>query len=182
MIADPTKRSTQGPRATIGAADALVSGAERAGIDTCVYVPDSCFTGVIRKFEASNQILMVPCAREDEGIAIATGLYLGGRSPVCLMEGSGLGYSALILARAIVQRTPVLVVASHTLGPGEPYDYHGATRLAAEGVFKGLGIPYAVASDAGSLPDLVHRSVQTVHAQLTCFGLLIPPYLVRGET
>ncbi len=180
MTADSNKPSTQGPRTTAGAADALVSGAERAGVDTCVYVPDSCFTGVIRKFEASNQMLMVPCAREDEGIAIATGLYLGGRNAICLMEGSGVGYSALILARAIVQRTPVLVVASHTLGPGEPFDYHGATCLAAEGVFKGLGIPYAVAGDAASLADLVHRSIQTVRGQLTCFGLLIPPYLVRG--
>lgn len=166
--------------ATVGVADALVGGAERAGIDACIYVPDSCFTGVIRKFQASNRILMVPCAREDEGIAIASGLYLGGRNPICLMEGSGLGYSGLILARAIIQRTPVLVVASHTLGPGEPYDYHGATCLVAEGVFKGLGIPYATASDVGSLADLVGRSMQTVRGQLTCFGVLIPPYLARG--
>jgi hypothetical protein len=54
--------------------------------------------------------------------------------------------------------------------------------LVAEGVFKGLGIPYAIANDAGLLEDLLHRSVQTVRGQLTCFGLLIPPYLVRGAS
>lgn len=176
------KAAKSAASATSEVADALVNGAERAGIDTCIYLPDSCFTGVIRKFEASNRMLMVPCAREDEGIAIATGLHLGGRNPICFMEGSGLGYSALILARAVVQRTPVLVVASHTLGPGEPYDYHGATCLVAEGVFRGLGIPYAVAGDTGSLEDLLRRSVQTVRGQLICFGLLIPPYLVRGAS
>ena len=98
----------------------LLRGAVRAGVDACVYLPDSCLTSVIRAFQSSAKITMIPCAREDEGVAIAVGLELGGRSAVCLMEASGIGYSALILARAQVQRTPVVIVASHTGGAGEP--------------------------------------------------------------
>src|SRR5215471_12567307 len=57
----------------------LLRGALRAGIDACVYLPDSCLTAVVRAFQSSGKITMVPCAREDEGVAIAVGLELGGQ-------------------------------------------------------------------------------------------------------
>jgi sulfopyruvate decarboxylase TPP-binding subunit len=155
----------------------LLRGALRAGVDACVYLPDSCLTRVIRAFQGQNSILMVPCAREDEGIAIAVGLDLGGRKAVCMMEGSGIGYSGLILARAQLQRTPVVIVASHSRRAGEPHDYHGATIMVGEGVLSGLGIPYEVATDAHSLDALMFRVVETARSQRTSFGLLIPPFI-----
>jgi sulfopyruvate decarboxylase TPP-binding subunit len=124
---------------------------------------------------------MIPCAREDEGVAIAVGLYLGGRVAICLMEASGLGYSGLILARAQVQKTPVIIVASHSGRAGEPYDYHGATIVVSEGIFKGLGIPYEVAPDAQSLDQLLHRVVQSALGQRTSFGLLVPPFVAGAS-
>ena len=181
MTAQSEARSAPAASNLTALPDALARGAERSGIDACVYLPDSCLTDAIRKFQNTGRIMMVPCAREDEGIAIAMGLCLGGRTPMCLMEASGLGYSGLILARALTQRTPLLVIASHTLGPGEPFDYHGATCLVAEGIFKGLGIPYSIARDIESLPELLYRISQTVRGQLTIFGLLLPPHLARSD-
>jgi sulfopyruvate decarboxylase subunit alpha len=161
-------------------AASLLRGAVRGGVDACVYLPDSCLTSVIRAFQASPGMTMVPCAREDEGVAIAVGLYLGGRTALCMMEASGIGYSALILARAQVQRTPVIIVATHSAGGGEPFDYHGATVLLSEGVFSGLGIPHEVATETQSLETLMFRVVQTARGQRTSFGLLIPPYVAQG--
>jgi sulfopyruvate decarboxylase subunit alpha len=160
---------------------ALLRGALRAGVDACVYLPDSVLTPVIRAFQQSPGIKMIPCAREDEGVAIAVGLHLGGRNAVCMMEASGIGYSALILARAQVQRTPVVIVASHSSGGGEPFDYHGATVLLSEGVFSGLGIPHQVAAEGQSLEDLMFRAVQTAQGQRTSFGLLIPPFIAGAR-
>jgi len=96
------------------------------------------------------------------------------------MEASGLGLSGLILARAQVQRTPVVIVASHTAGAGEPYDYHSATALLSEGVFKGLGIPYEIATQTAALETLLCRVVETARGQRTSFGLLIPPFVAAG--
>ena len=124
--------------------------------------------------------MMVPCAREDEGVGIAVGLSLGGRVPVCLMEASGIGLSGLILARAQVQRTPVVIVASHTKGAGEPFDYHSASALLSEGMFSGLGIPYEVATESHRVEAMIERCVQTARGQLTSFGLLIPPFVAAG--
>lgn len=161
-------------------AQAFVRGALKAGVDACVYLPDSCLTPIIRVFQKSAGVTMIPCAREDEGVGIAVGLHLGGRNPVCLMEASGIGYSGLILARAQVQRTPVVIVASHSAGAGEPFDYHSASALLSEGVFSGLGIPYEVAKESRSLEALIFRVVQTSQGQRTSFGLLIPPFVAAG--
>ena len=46
----------------------LLRGATRAGVDACVYLPDSCLTPVIRAFQGNAGITMIPCAREDEGV------------------------------------------------------------------------------------------------------------------
>jgi sulfopyruvate decarboxylase TPP-binding subunit len=161
-------------------AEAFVRGALKAGVDACVYLPDSCLTPIIRVFQRSQGVAMIPCAREDEGVGIAVGLHLGGRNPLCLMEASGIGYSGLILARAQVQRTPVVIVASHSAGAGEPFDYHSASALLSEGVFSGLGIPYEVATSSRSLEALIYRVVQTSQGQRTSFGLLIPPFVAAG--
>jgi sulfopyruvate decarboxylase TPP-binding subunit len=159
------------------AADSLVKGALSAGVDVCVYLPDSSLISAVRAFQRAGTSC-VACSREDEGIAIAVGLQLGGRTAICLMEASGIGYSGLILARAQVQRTPVVIVASHSRGGGEPFDYHGATILVSEGIFAGLGIPFEVATEAGSLEASVYRVFQTAKGQLTSFGLLVPPYVM----
>jgi sulfopyruvate decarboxylase subunit alpha len=162
------------------AATSLVRGAVRAGVDVCVYLPDSSLTAAIREFQRIGT-RCIPCSREDEGIAIAAGLYLGGSTAVCLMEASGIGYSGLILARAQVQRTPVVIVASHSRGGGEAHDYHGATILVSEGIFSGLHIPYEIAADAASLDAKIYRALQTARSQLTSFGLLIPPFVMDGD-
>jgi sulfopyruvate decarboxylase TPP-binding subunit len=163
-------------------AESLLRGAVRAGVDVCVYLPDSCLTSTVRAFQRSEKITTIACAREDEGVAIAVGFGLAGRIALCFMEASGIGLSALILARAKVQRTPVVIIASHTGGAGEPHDYHGATVLLAEGIFTGLGIPYEIATAPESLESLMYRVVQTARGQLAPFGLLIPPFIASGAS
>ncbi len=93
---------------------------------------------------------------------MAMGAFLVGKRPVALMEGSGIGLSALILARGIVQRTPTLIVAGHSSTLGERYDYHGATRLVAEPVLRALDIPCHVLADVGQIRTAVVQAQHTV--------------------
>src|SRR6185437_2749692 len=117
------------------------------------------------------------CSREDEGIAIAMGAYLGGKLPVALTEGSGLGLSGLILARGLLQRTPLLIVASHNRVLGEQFDYHGATRLVGEATLAGLNIPYMVIHDPASIETAVREAVLTIKGQKLPVGLFIPRHI-----
>jgi sulfopyruvate decarboxylase subunit alpha len=182
-----SERGTTSPGAPAGGPDApygareLYRGLKAGGIDFAVYLPDSTLPPVERLLRADPEIQTVPCAREDEGIAIAAGAFLGGKTPVALMESSGLGYSALILARIQVQRTPVLLVASRNRVLDEPYDYHAASRMVGEGVLGGLGIPFIVPDDPARLATLVEKAVVTMRGQRSCVGLLIPNFVVHEE-
>jgi sulfopyruvate decarboxylase TPP-binding subunit len=169
-----------GSAAPFGARE-VYRGLKAGRVDFAVYLPDSTFPPVARLLRADPEILTIQCAREDEGIALAAGAFLGGRVPVAVMEGSGLGYSALILARAQVQRTPVLVLASRTRALDEPFDFHAATRLAGEGVLSGLGIPYLTVDDSRQVARLVEKAVVTMRGQRTCVALLIPNFVIHEE-
>lgn len=151
-----------------------------ANVDFAVYLPDSVLYPVTDLLEADPQIRTVVCSREDEGVAIAAGAYLGGRRPVVLMEGSGMGYCGLILARALLQRTPMLVLASHNRVLGERFDYHGATRIVGEGTAEGLGIPHLVVHDAGLLGTSVRGAMQTIQGQKIPVCVFIPAYVIQG--
>jgi len=71
----------------------------------------------------------------------------------------------------------MLLVASHTLGVGEPYDYHGATRLVGEGVLKGIGVPYRIVANLAELADVIRLAAETARGQKSIVGILIPPFV-----
>ena len=105
---------------------------------------------------------------------------LAGKLPVAMMEGSGLGYSGLILARTQLQRTPMLLLASHNRALGEAYDYHAAGCIACEAMLKGMNIPYVTIQEASQIPTLVKQALITVKGQKTAVGVLVPGYVVEA--
>ena len=120
---------------------ALAAALKEGGANFFVYLPDVILFKTYALLAADREVQTFLCSREDEGIAMAAGAYLAGKLPVAMMEGSGLGYSGLILARAQLQRTPMLLLASHNRALGEAYDYHAAGCMASEAMLKGMNIP-----------------------------------------
>jgi sulfopyruvate decarboxylase TPP-binding subunit len=150
-----------------------------AGVSLAVYLPDSALIEVTKRLETEPAIRTLVCTREDEGAAIAAGASLAGGMPVVLMEGSGVGYCGLILARAQLGRAGFLLIASHTPALGERQDFHAASRVVGAAVLGGLGIPYVVPRSADELVDAVGLAVDTVRGQRSVVGLLVPPFLLR---
>jgi sulfopyruvate decarboxylase subunit alpha len=134
----------------------------------------------MRLLESDPAVQSVVCSREDEGVAIAVGASLAGRLPVVLMEGSGLGFCGLILARAAIQRTSLLLIASHSPMLGERFDFHASSRIAGEATLRGLHIPYLTLTDPASLGDMARHALTTARSQRIVVGLLVPPF-VMGE-
>src|SRR5438132_10790307 len=61
------------------------------GVRTFVHVPDLVLAGLIRLAEAAADCAVYAPAKEEEGIGILCGAYLGGRQGVMLMQNSGAG-------------------------------------------------------------------------------------------
>ena len=151
-----------------------------AGSTFAVYLPDSLLDPIEdRLLDDDPEIQTVVCTREDEGIAIAMGAYLGGKLGVALMEGSGVGLSGLILARGLLQRTPVLLIVSHDRALGVQFDYHGATRLVAQGYARGAGYSHGAIARARNGRDCRARSLtRRSKASGSRWGLLVPRHLM----
>jgi sulfopyruvate decarboxylase subunit alpha len=150
-----------------------------AGIDFVVFLPDSLLDGLEQMILQRKEIETFQCVREDEGIGMAMGAFLVGRKPIVMMEGSGIGLSALVLARGVVQRTPTLLLIGHSSTLGERFDHHSATRLVAESVLRELGVPRYVIYDPKEIPTVVVEAQRTVEGQRVPVGILVPPYIIR---
>jgi len=161
------------------ALESFYEGFKLAGIDFAVFLPDSMLDGVEQLLIERGEIENFQCSREDEGIAMAMGAFLVGKRPVALMEGSGIGMSALILARGIVQKTPTMLIIGHNSSLGERYDYHGATRLVAEPVLRALAIPYHVLFDPADIRNVIVEAQATIEGQRLPFGVLVPSHVIR---
>jgi len=150
------------------------------GVNFAVYLPDSIFDALEERLERDPDIQTVVCAREDEGLAIAMGAVLGGKVAVALMESSGIGLSGLILARGLIQRTPVLLLAGHDPVLGGQFDYHAATRLVGQAVLDGLHIPYLAIRDAEQIEPVVREALLTIRGQRVPVALFFPRHLARA--
>ena len=164
-----------GPTRAARITEALVDG----GVGLAVQLPDSVLYSTVKAIEANGQIRTVVCSREDEGVAIAAGASLGGMLPVVLMEGSGLGYCGLILARARLMRAGLLIIASHSPLLGEALDFHAASRVVGAAVLDGLHIPYAIPRSFDELIWLIGQSLVTVRGQREICAVLVPPAIGR---
>lgn len=163
----------------MGVVRAMHAALREAGIDFAAYLPETILHPLMRAVEEDPEITSVLVAREDEGVAMAAGAFLGGKWPVLLTEASGLGLSALILARAVVQRTPMLILAGHNRVLGERHDYTAATRRTAEPLLDALDIPYIVARSGEECPLLIREAQLTVRGDRRPVAVLFPRHTLH---
>ena len=146
-----------------------------------VLLPDSVMHPVNELLLADPGVQTVICSREDEGLAIAAGAGWGGVRSTVSMEGSAIGMSGLILARAVIQRSPTLILASHSTVLGEKFGYHAATRAVTQPILDALGIPYHVLRDADEIPHVVKQIVRTMEGQKIPVAILVPPFILVAD-
>jgi sulfopyruvate decarboxylase subunit alpha len=100
---------------------AIYHGLKRAGIDFATSVPCVNLQQILTLVEEDPNIIHVPATREDEGVGLCAGAWMGGRRPALLMQNSGLGNCINALASLdILYGIPLLMIISHRGGRGEP--------------------------------------------------------------
>jgi sulfopyruvate decarboxylase TPP-binding subunit len=159
----------------------LVDSLKANGVTFSVLLPDSVLHPVNELLLADADVQTVICSREDEGIAIAAGAGWGGCRSTVSMEGSAIGMSGLILARAVIQRSPTLILASHSTVLGEKFGYHAATRAVTQPILDALRIPYHVIRDAGEIPHVVKQIIRTMEGQKIPVAILVPPFILVAD-
>jgi len=100
---------------------AVYRGMKRAGINFAASVPCVNLQDLLTLLDGDPDIIHVPVTREEEGVGICAGAWMGGLCPALLMQNSGLGNSINALASLdLLYGIPLLMIISHRGGSGEP--------------------------------------------------------------
>jgi sulfopyruvate decarboxylase subunit alpha len=100
--------------------EAIYDGLKDAGIDFIVSVPCVNLSKLLNMIDDDPEITHIPVTREEEGIGICAGAYLGGKRTAILMQNSGLGNSINALKSLMeLYEFPLVMVMSHRGTEGE---------------------------------------------------------------
>ncbi len=155
------------------AAEAIHSALKEAGINFVVNLPDSWMRQLIGRLRSDVEMSFVTVTREEEGVGVASGAFLGGRRPALVMESSGLGNSANALSSLnLVCKVPILIIASYRGGIGDNAYFSSGTRI-TEPLLTAIGVPHLVVRDRAEIREAVLSSQMTAQAQKVPVALLL---------
>ncbi len=146
-------------------ANLILQSLQRAGIEVVASLPDAFLVHVIEGLEMSNEFLHLPVTREEEGIGVCTGAYLGGKRCAMIMQNAGLLNASNALTTTALQiEIPMLLLVLYAGGRGDmSFPMLGQVT---EGVLGALRIPYYIPETIDQVPDLVAGAVvQTYNAK-----------------
>ena len=133
-------------------AAAIVGGLKKAGIDFVATLPDEKMVEVIRAVAQDRTLKHVPLCREEEGIGICAGAYLGGKKTALIMQNAGFLNSCNALTTTSLQfQIPALLLIYYAGDIGD----RGFTTLGAvtEPVLQALGIRSYILRKSDEIDD-----------------------------
>jgi len=90
-------------------------------IEFVTTVPCKQLAGVIEKVEAAPSIMHVPSNKEDEGMGLCAGAFMGGKRPAIIMQNTAIGVTINTLVTLTqFYRMPLPMLISYRGEVGEP--------------------------------------------------------------
>ncbi|MFK7805689.1 MAG: sulfopyruvate decarboxylase subunit alpha [Anaerolineae bacterium] len=134
------------------------------GADYFASVPCKLLGDLINLLGEEQSVTYVPVAREEEGLGLCAGAFLGGKTPVLVMQNTGLGtIITSLFSLGLFYNLPITMIISHRGTPGEKIGTQVPMSNAVKPLLDTVGIPYFAFSDPAEVGK-VGRLVQ--HAQV----------------
>ena len=111
-------------------------------VDFVSTVPCKQLAGVIEKIDEAPDIYHIPANREDEGMGLCAGAYLGGKRPAIIMQNTAIGVTINSLATLIqFYRMPLPMLISYRGEVGEPVACQVEMAVHTKALLNQLGYP-----------------------------------------
>ena len=137
------------------------------------HVPDAVLSPLIRLVEADSFFEVVPLTREEEGVGVVVGGYLGGMRGALLMQSSGLGNSLNALGGLpLPYQIPFLLFVSPRGRLSEFNPSQVPMGRAVPKVLDALGIETVTLERQAELAELLDQAAKT------CFSTSLPVALI----
>ena len=148
-------------------------------LEVVCHVPDIVLASLIARAEADSFFTVVPLTREEEGVGVLTGTYLGGRRGLLMMQVSGLGNSINGLASlAIPYQIPFLMLISQRGELGEFNPAQIAMGQAARPMLDALGIQHFTLRRTDEMSSLMDGAIKTAYTAQRPVALFLSTEMV----
>ena len=105
-------------------------------------VPCKQLAGVLELLDTCVQLLHVPCNKEDEGMGLCAGAYMGGKKPCIIMQNTALGVVVNTLATLIqFYHVPLPMLISYRGEVGEKVACQVEMAIHTKAILDQLHIP-----------------------------------------
>ena len=137
----------------------LLDELKRNGADFFVSVPCKLLGNLINLLEKDPDITYLAATREEEALGICAGAYLGGKTPVLVMQNTGVGtLLTSFCSLGLYYQLPIMMVISHRGAPGEKINAQVPMGTAVTPLLQTIGIPtfsFSDKADVERVGDLV---------------------------
>jgi sulfopyruvate decarboxylase subunit alpha len=159
---DPTTES-DGKRA----ARLILAALKRAGIDLVATLPDTWIGDLINEVEHDPAMTLVRVAREDDGVGVCAGAFLGGRKAALVAQNGGMLLSVNPLAAfAMHHQIPVLMLLVQRGSADDNQYYQVYKGRATVPVLDALSLPYHWVNSLDDYPVIEEAARQAILARV----------------
>ena len=142
----------------------IISNLKKGGANFFLSVPCKLLSNMIAILENDKEVYYSAIPREEEGMGICAGAYLGNKLPCIMMQNTGIGNSVnSIVSLLQLYQMPVVFLISYRGTPGEPVGAQGGMASITEEILDTLRIPMLNCSVE---TDLDKISIFTNHAKV----------------
>jgi sulfopyruvate decarboxylase subunit alpha len=181
---------TDTPQQDPSSAAALLSALKDQGVTHVVGLPDNTSAGFLALAELDRDITTLPVTREGEAFAVASGLWLGGKAPVVVVQNTGLLESGdSVRGTAVRMGVPLLCLVTYrgywAMRERAPEPQAGgwgidtltrsdldSVALYTEPTLRAWGIPYRLYA-SGDPATVVRDAWEQAHRDLRPVALLV---------
>jgi sulfopyruvate decarboxylase subunit alpha len=122
--------------------DKIVTDFVSNDIEFVTTVPCKQLAGVIERIEACEDIFHIPSNKEDEGIGLCAGAFMGGKRPAIIMQNTAIGVTINTLVTLTqYYRLPLPMLISYRGELGEPVACQVEMAVHTKALLAQLNIP-----------------------------------------
>jgi sulfopyruvate decarboxylase subunit alpha len=159
----------------------IVAALKRAGIDLIATLPDAWLGDLLTACDSDPAMTVIRVTREDEGIGICAGAFLGGRRGALIAQNAGLLLSANVLAGiAMHHQIPLLLLLAQRGGPDDDQYYQIYKGRVTVPVASALGLPCHVLNGDGDYHLIEGAACQAYLARIPTVVLMTRAALLGG--
>mgnify|MGYP001233134248 FL=1 len=142
----------------------IIKNLKMGGVNFYLSVPCKLLANMIEILEKDKSVYYSSVPREEEGMGICAGAYLGKKLPCIMMQNTGLGNSVnAIVSLLQLYNLPVIFLISYRGTPGEQVSAQGGMAKITKEILDTLKIPTLHCS---SEKDLDNIKTYTNHAKI----------------